>query len=238
MTGGPLKTYIFNTNFNPKEEATNGLVTKQRNYMEKCNGDIAISSDKSNYNYNDLLQYNKPHMKSLCFGLYIEDHNGIIKVDKHFPKTKALFIATMWAKEDIYVVANNGFYSQGQSFTENAKNEDKNNLIDLYSLDRIYLIYIKGDVRNNVLLENFEVTYDKVSKFSIVSYGRLEPNNILKYVNGYSYAYSESIYDLELLNNVNHGYAIGDRFPLSELTENVEHVNKYYFINKYIELYM
>lgn len=233
-----MKTYIFNTNFSKEEEISDQLITKQRLFMEKCEGEVVITSDKSLYNYNSDLQYSQPHLKSLCYGLYIENYEGIVKVDKHFPKTKALFIATMWSGKDIYIVAKNGFYSEGTYFNSFLKDEREEDMLGLYSLDNIYLIYLKGDVRNNVLLDTFYITYDDEQDISIISYGMLEPENVLKYVIGYTYTYSQSKYDLTLLNKSSKGYAIGDNFELKELSDQVEHVNKYYFINKYIELYM
>lgn len=233
-----MKTYIFNTNFSLKDEKNDGLITKQKKFMEQCDGMIAISSAKAMYNYNDNLNYSGSHIKSLCHGLYVEDALGQVRIDKHFPKTKALFIATMWAEQDLYVVADNGFFTAGKYFNNLLKNEDKSNMKDLYTLDRIYLIYLKGDMRDNVLLENFYVTYDQVNDYSIVSYGKLEPENLLQIITGYTYAYSDSTYDLSLLNKVDAGYAIGDSFEIAELGEKVEHVSIYYFINKYIELYI
>lgn len=233
-----MKTYIFNTNFSKEEEASDQLITKQRLFMEKCSGEVVITSHKSLYNYNNDLQYQPPHLKSLCYGLYIENYEGVVKVDKHFPKTKALFIATMWSGQDIYVVAKNGFYSEGTFFNTYLKDEDAEDMLGLYSLDNIYLIYLKGDVRSNVLLEPFYIMYDEDKDISIVSYGMLEPENVLKYVIGFTYTYSQSKNDLTLLNKSSKGYAIGNDFELKALSKQVEHINKYYFINKYIELYM
>lgn len=233
-----MKTYIFNTNFSENDEANDKLITKQRLFMDKCQGEIVISSAKSKYNYNNLIQYTDRHFKSLCYGLYIEDCEGNVKVDKHFPKTKALFIATMWANQDVYVVAKNGFYFEGSFFNNYLKTEQEVDMKDLYQLDNIYLIYLKGDETTNVLLEAFYTTYDPKQDMTIVSYGMLEPENILKVVRGYVYTYSDSNSDLVLLNKSSHGFAIGDSFDLKTLESHVEHINKYYFINKYIELYM
>lgn len=236
--GGILKTYIFNTNFSKQEEASSQLITKQHKFMLKCEGDIAISSTKSLYNYNDNLNFTGPHIKSLCYGLYVEDLAGNKRIDKHFPKTKALFIATMWAEKDLYVVGSNGFYSNGKYFNQYLKDENQKYRKDLYSLENIYLIYLKGDERNNVLLESFYVNYDEQLDQTIVSYGQLESSNVLKIINGYTYVYSDLEADLELLNEANEGYAIGDNFNLALLGNNVEHTNKYHFVNKYIEMYM
>ncbi len=236
--GGILKTYIFNTNFSKEEEASDQLITKQHKFMLKCQGQIAISSTKSLYNYNDDLNYTGNHIKSLCYGLYVEDATGNVRIDKHFPKTKALFIATMWAEKDIYVIAGNGFYNHGKYFTSLLKDESDQFMKDLYSLDSIYLIYLKGDERANVLLESFYVEYDAVHDLTIVSYGKLQPENVLKIIAGYTFVYSDQVSDLELLNSANKGYAIGNQFELAKLGPNVDHTGKYYFINKYIELYM
>lgn len=233
-----METYIFNTNFTKQDEEQDKLISKQKDFMTNCSGLIAISSCRGLYNYNSDLNYTMPHLKSLCYGLYIEDKEQNIRVDKHFPKTKALFIATMWAEKDIYLVASNGYHIHGKSFSPLLKPDDEKHRVDLYLLDRIYLIYLKGDVRDHVLLEPFYVTYDRDNDYSIVSYGSLEPNNILKYTSGYTRAYSDTSSDLDLLNAVDCGYAIGDDFDISKFAEHVEHTNKFYFINKYIELYM
>lgn len=206
--------------------------------MLKCPGQIAISSTNALYNYNQELNYTQPHIKSLCYGLYVEDENGSIRIDRHFPKTKALYIATMWTEKDIYIVANNGFYYKGEYFTNYLEDQLEEYYFDLYSLQNIYLIYLKGDQRNNVLLENFHVTYEQERNISIVSYAQLQTENVLKVAKGYTYAYSDNPCDITLLNTVNEGYAIGNNFDLMKLSPNVEHTSKYYFINKYIELYM
>lgn len=233
-----LKTYLFNTNFYNEDIDANNLISKQRKIMELCEGNIIITSRKSKYNYNDRLMFSKNHGLSLCYGLYIEDCKGKIKVDKHFPKAKALFIATMWSEQDIYVVAENGYYYKGSIFNQFLKDENEDNYKDLYDLDKIFLIYLPGDERKNILLDNFYITYCQEEDVTIVSYGMLEPQNIMSYTEGYTYAFSDQKTDTPVLNMCNEGVAIGDQFDLMALEANVEHTNKYYFINKYIEMFI
>lgn len=233
-----MKSYIFNTNFSLDDEKNHNLITKQRLVMEKCDGNIIISSDKGLYNYNDNLQFEKPHTKSLFYGLYIEPEIGKVIVKSHFVKTTALFISTMWAAKDIYVVSNNGFYISGTYFNDFIKFDKEEFNLDLYQLGDIYLIYVKGDERENVLLENVYVHYDQQKDLSILSAKPLAPETIIKQTKGYTYSYSDSSFDTEMLKQSNEGYAIGDQFDLSKFNDKVEHVNKYYFINKYIEMYM
>lgn len=233
-----MKSYIFNTNFSLDDEKNHNLITKQRLVMEKCDGNIIISSDKGLYNYNDNLQFEKPHTKSLFYGLYIELENEKTIVKRHFLKTTALFISTMWAAKDIYVVSNNGFYINGNYFNDFIKYDKDEFNLDLYQLGDIYLIYVKGDERDNVLLENVHVHYDSDKDLSILSVKPLVPEEIIKHIKAYTYSYSDSPFDTEMLNQSNKGYAIGNEFDISKFSDQVEHVNKYYFINKYIEMYM
>lgn len=230
-----METYVFNVNFLNKKTDQLNLIEKQRIFMHKCNGPVVISSYLSKYNYNDLLQYDKLHIKSLNFGLYIEDQNGKVQCNNHFPKTKAVFIASMWSKDNIYVVAKNGFFVNGKHFNYLIKNEKKENMKNYLLLDDIYLIYLKGDLRNNIFLKDFHIYFDEQFNTSIISYFRLDSSNILNHIKSYTYVYTDSKYDVELLNMANESIAIGDDINIAKLNNNVDHVNSYYFVNKYIE---
>ncbi|WOO87458.1 hypothetical protein RZE82_00535 [Mollicutes bacterium LVI A0039] len=230
-----MKNYIFNTNFVAAGQHRLELVKKQKDYMINCDGQIIITSNRSLYNYNDYLEFTEPHVKSLCYGLYIENSNGKIKVDNHFPKTKALFIGSMWKNEDIYIVANNGFFTNGSHFNYFLKTEDNKNSRSLYELDKIYIIYIKGDMTDNILLQDYIVEYNADTNTSMITFYQIKPEQILNYISGYSYGFSDLKEDTLLLNSVNEGYAIGNNFNLASLNDNVEHVDQFFFVNKYIE---
>lgn len=233
-----MKTYIFNTNFTKNDEKNNKLISKQKYFMSKCTGDIIISSTKGLYNYNSELQFNEKHSKSLYYGLYIEDAESNIKKDAHIPKQKAIYIASLWSEKDLYMCANNGFLLQGKHFNELVKDEQTKFDLGLYDLEKIYLIYVKGDETNNILLSGYNIEYDQVRNLSIISIEPLNTANVLQEFKGYKTSYSDNPVDYQLLNNSDCGYAIGDAFDLFKLEDNVAHVSEFYFINKYIEMEM
>lgn len=226
-------TYIFNTNFLNEDDVQ--YIEKQREYMNDIDGQVVISSFKGNYNYNNQLSYTKPHYKSLYLGNYIEDPFGNVLVDKPLDKIKALFASSLYEDDDIYIIANNGFFTNGRFFNDFIKNEDQDDSKGLYELNKIYLVFIKGDIRDQVLLKDYQITYFKKYNYSIISKNKIEPEEVLKFLKGFTICYSDSFFDTKLLQSVNEGYAIGNKFDILQLGSDVERVTNFFFLNKYIE---
>ncbi len=232
-----MKTYIFNTNFHSQTEDSN-LIIKQRQIMEQIDEPIVVISEQAPFNYNRKLKLKNPHIRSLCYGLLIIDDNDNVLVDKHFPKTSAMFIATMFRSKEILLIANNGINFSGKHFNIKVENVEEKYYKDQYLLEKVYLIYIKGDVTSSVILEEYYCYYDKTNNWTVVSYGQINILNILHYIKGQRVLYTDNKQHTKLLNAVDSAYAIGDNFDLQKLAEHVNHVDKYFLINEYIKLFL
>lgn len=233
-----MKTYIYNTNFNLQNETEDSLITKESKVINNLQDDLVIVSEEGPQSYNTLHKITKPHTKGFFHGLLIKDIDDRILVDKHFPKTKALYVATMLEDNDILIMSDNGCYFNRNGFNNKLQTMPKDAFKELYTLNNIYMIYVKGDKRTNLIVKDYYTYYDEVNDWTIVSYGKLEPTNVLKFIKGYKVAISDNPIHIPLLNEVDEAMAIGQNFDIRQLKNSVEHVDRFYMINQYINLFL
>ncbi len=229
-----MKSFVFNVSFCKQAHDFDKLVAMYQTFIDNCHGEIIIGSARAKYNYKSYTT--RPHMKSLCYGQYIEDKNGKVIRNEIITSAMTRFVSSILSNYDLYIVAHNGYYYQGSLLCKLLEEEEQSHQKQLASLKDVYIIYVVGDIRTNIFLKQFSITYNQSQNISIITSSKLDSSIILSYITRDSVVYSDQIDDLNLLNNAKTAFALGNDFDFQLINNNVSHIDKYYFVNKYVDL--